>query len=169
MLKIVIVRRFNLRSKLKERKGFLTVYAVISMLMIIIILGVISFNVHNKYMTILKLQTTKKEKKADKNIEEPKKVYISDITEFDRMFKTNQGNVTPETITRYRELQRKENNIFYSYRMGGNITLLVDQDAYNFGRTYVLEFETEEKLNQIRGSFSSSFYTDYAGMIFTKE
>ena len=52
MLKIVIVRRFNLRSKLKERKGFLTVYAVISMLMIIIILGVISFNVHNKYMTI---------------------------------------------------------------------------------------------------------------------
>ena len=129
MLKIVIVRRFNLRSKLKERKGFLTVYAVISMLMIIIILGVISFNVHNKYMTILKLQTTKKEKKVDKNIEEPKKVYISDITEFDRMFKTNQGNVTSETITRYRELQRKENNIFYSYRMGGNITLLVDQDG----------------------------------------
>ena len=73
MLKIVIVRRINLREKLKERKGFLTVYAVISMLMIIIILGVISFNVHNKYMTILKLQTTKKEKKADKNIEEPKK------------------------------------------------------------------------------------------------
>ena len=169
MLKIVIVRRFNLRSKLKERKGFLTVYAVISMLMIIIILGVISFNVHNKYMTILKLQTTKKEKKADKNIEEPKKVYISDITEFDRMFKTNQGNVTPETITRYRELQRKENNIFYSYRMGGNITLLVDQDAYNFGRTYVFEFATQEKLNQIRGSFSSNFYTDYAGMMFTKE
>ena len=158
-----------MRSKLKERKGFLTVYAVISMLMIIIILGVISFNVHNKYMTILKLQTTKKEKKADKNIEEPKKVYISDITEFDRMFKTNQGNVTPETITRYRELQRKENNIFYSYRMGGNITLLVDQDAYNFGRTYVLEFATEEKLNQIRGSLSSNFYTDYAGMMFTKE
>ena len=169
MLKIVIVRRINLRSKLKERKGFLTVYAVISMLMIIIILGVISFNVHNKYMTILKLQTTKKEKKADKNIEEPKKVYISDITEFDRMFKTNQGNVTPETITRYRELQRKENNIFYSYRMGGNITLLVDQDAYNFGRTYVLEFATQEKLNQIIGSFSSNFYTDYAGMMFTKE
>lgn len=158
-----------MRSKLKERKGFLTVYAVISMLMIIIILGVISFNVHNKYMTILKLQTTKKEKKADKNIEEPKKVYISDITEFDRMFKTNQGNVTPETITRYRELQRKENNIFYSYRMGGNITLLVDQDAYNFGRTYVLEFATQEKLNQIRESFSSNFYTDYAGMMFTKE
>ena len=158
-----------MRSKLKERKGFLTVYAVISMLMIIIILGVISFNVHNKYMTILKLQTTKKEKKADKNIEEPKKVYISDITEFDRMFKTNQGNVTPETITRYRELQRKENNIFYSYRMGGNITLLVDQDAYNFGRTYVLEFATHEKLNQIIGSFSSNFYTDYAGMMFTKE
>ena len=158
-----------MRSKLKERKGFLTVYAVISMLMIIIILGVISFNVHNKYMTILKLQTTKKEKKADKNIEEPKKVYISDITEFDRMFKTNQGNVTPETITRYRELQRKENNIFYSYRMGGNITLLVDQDAYNFGRTYVFEFATQEKLNQIRGSFSSNFYTDYAGMMFTKE
>ena len=169
MLKIVIVRRINLRSKLKGRKGFLTVYAVISMLMIIIILGVISFNVHNKYMTILKLQTTKKEKKVDKNIEEPKKVYISDITEFDRMFKTNQGNVTPETITRYRELQRKENNIFYSYRMGGNITLLVDQDAYNFGRTYVLEFATQEKLNQIRGSFSSNFYTDYAGMMFTKE
>lgn len=68
-----------MRSKLKERKGFLTVYAVISMLMIIIILGVISFNVHNKYMTILKLQTTKKEKKADKNIEEPKKVYIYQI------------------------------------------------------------------------------------------
>ena len=67
MLKIVIVRRFNLRSKLKERKGFLTVYAVISMLMIIIILGVISFNVHNKYMTILKLQTTKKEIKIQKN------------------------------------------------------------------------------------------------------
>ena len=169
MLKIVIVRRFNLRSKLKERKGFLTVYAVISMLMIIIILGVISFNVHNKYMTILKLQTTKKEKKVDKNIEEPKKVYISDITEFDRMFKTNQGNVTPETITRYRELQRKENNIFYSYRMGGNITLLVDQDAYNFGRIYVLEFATQEKLNQIIESFLSNFYTDYAGMMFTKE
>ena len=158
-----------MRSKLKERKGFLTVYAVISMLMIIIILGVISFNVHNKYMTILKLQTTKKEKKVDKNIEEPKKVYISDITEFDRMFKTNQGNVTPETITRYRELQRKENNIFYSYRMGGNITLLVDQDAYNFGRTYVLEFATQEKLNEIRGNFASNFYTDYAGMMFTKE
>ena len=65
-----------MRSKLKERKGFLTVYVVISMLMIIIILGVISFNVHNKYITILKLQTTKKEKKVDKNIEEPKKVYI---------------------------------------------------------------------------------------------
>ena len=158
-----------MREKLKERKGFLTVYAVISMLMIIIILGVISFNVHNKYMTILKLQTTKKEKKVDKNIEEPKKVYISDITEFDRMFKTNQGNVTPETITRYRELQRKENNIFYSYRMGGNITVLVEEGAYNFGRKYVLEFATQEKLNQIRGNFEMNFHSDYAGMMFTKE
>ena len=61
MLKIVIVRRFNLRSKLKERKGFLTVYAVISMLMIIIILGVISFNIHSKYVTTLKLQAGKKD------------------------------------------------------------------------------------------------------------
>lgn len=169
MLKIVIVRRFNLKSKLKERKGFLTVYAVISMLMIIIILGVISFNVHNKYMTILKLQTTKKEKKVDKNIEEPKKVYISDITEFDRMFKTNQGNVTSETITRYRELQRKENNIFYSYRMGGNITLLVDQDANNFGRTYVLEFATQEKLNDIRNMFAEFIHNDYPYMMFKRQ
>ena len=158
-----------MREKLKERKGFLTVYAVISMLMIIIILGVISFNVHSKYMTILKLQTTKKEKKVESKGEEPKKVYISDITEFDRMFNTNQGNVTPETITRYNELKQKRNNVFYSSRMGGNITVLVEEGAYNFGRTYVLEFATQEKLNQIRGSFSSNFYTDYAGMMFTKE
>ena len=96
-----------MREKLKERKGFLTVYAVISMLMIIIILGVISFNVHSRYMTILKLQTTKKEKKVESRGEEPKKVYISDITEFDRMFNTNQGNVTPETSTRYNELKQK--------------------------------------------------------------
>ena len=158
-----------MREKLKERKGFLTVYAVISMLMIIIILGVISFNVHSRYMTILKLQTTKKEKKVESRGEEPKKVYISDITEFDRMFNTNQGNVTPETITRYNELKQKQNNVFYSSRMGGNITVLVEEGAYNFGRTYVLEFATQEKLNQIIGSFSSNFYTDYAGMMFTKE
>ena len=155
-----------MRSRLKERKGFLTVYAVISMLMIIIILGVISFNVHNKYMTILKLQTTKKEKKVESKGEEPKKVYISDITEFDRMFNTNQGNVTSETITRYRELQRKENNIFYSYRMGGNITLLVDQDANNFGRIYVLEFATQEKLNDIRNMFAEFIHNDYPYMMF---
>lgn len=158
-----------MREKLKERKGFLTVYAVISMLMIIIILGVISFNVHSRYMTILKLQTTKKEKKVESKGEEPKKVYISDITEFDRMFNTNQGNVTPETITRYNELKQKQNNVFYSSRMGGNITILVEEGAYNFGRTYVLEFATQEKLNQIRGNFEMNFYSDYAGMMFDKE
>ena len=158
-----------MREKLKERKGFLTVYAVISMLMIIIILGVISFNVHSRYMTILKLQTTKKEKKVESRGEEPKKVYISDITEFDRMFNTNQGNVTPETITRYNELKQKQNNVFYSTRMGGNITLLVDQEAYTFGRTYVLEFATQQKLNQIRGNFEMNFHSDYAGMMFDKE
>ena len=158
-----------MRSKLKERKGFLTVYAVISMLMIIIILGVISFNVHSRYMTILKLQTTKKEKKVESRGEEPKKVYISDITEFDRMFNTNQGNVTPETITRYNELKQKQNNVFYSTRMGGNITVLVEEGAYNFGRKYVLEFATQEKLNQIRGNFEMNFHSDYAGMMFDKE
>ena len=98
-------------------------------------------------------------------------MYISDITEFDRMFKTNQGNVTPETITRYRELQRKENNIFYSYRMGGNITLLVDQDANNFGRKYVLEFATQQKLNEIISSFTANFWNYDAAVMteFTRE
>ena len=158
-----------MRSRLKERKGFLTVYAVISMLMIIIILGVISFNVHNKYMTILKLQTTKKEKKVDKDIEEPKKVYISDITEFDRMFNTNQGNVTPETITRYNELKQKQNNVFYSSRMGGNITILVEEGAYNFGRKYVLEFATQEKLNDIRNMFAEFIHNDYPYMMFKRQ
>ena len=152
----------------KEKKGFLTVYAIISMLMIIIILGVISFNVHSRYMAILKLQTAKKEKKVENSIE-PKKVYISDINEFDRMFNTNQGNVTPETITRYNELKQKQNNVFYSSRMGGNITILVEEGAYNFGRKYVLEFATQEKLNQIRGNFEMNFHSDYAGMMFDKE
>ena len=101
--------------------------------------------------------------------EEPKKVYISDITEFDRMFNTNQGNVTPETITRYNELKQKQNNVFYSSRMGGNITVLVEEGAYNFGRKYVLEFATQEKLNQIRGNFEMNFHSDYAGMMFDKE
>ena len=97
-------------------------------------------------------------------------MYISDITEFDRMFKTNQGNVTPETITRYRELQRKENNIFYSYRMGGNITLLVDQDANNFGRKYVLEFlngyvQKEEILEKIEDYIVYPGLGDEAGFV----
>ncbi|MBB1545197.1 MAG: hypothetical protein HG454_003390 [Clostridiales bacterium] len=158
-----------MRSKLKERKGFLTVYAVISMLMIIIILGVISFNVHNKYMTILKLQTTKKEKKVDKNIEEPKKVYISDINEFDRMFNTNQGIANSASVARYNELKQGQNNIFYSARMGGNIKLMVDEEANAFGRVYVLEFATEGKLNEIRSMYAQFIQNDYPFMMFSKE
>ena len=83
--------------------------------MIIIILGVISFNVHSRYMAILKLQTAKKEKKVE-NSTEPKKVYISDITEFDRMFNTNQGIANSASVTRYNELKKGQNNIFYSAR-----------------------------------------------------
>ena len=121
--------------------------------MIIIILGVISFNVHSRYMTILKLQTTKKEKKIESKGEEPKKVYISDITEFDRMFNTNQGVPDSSSIARYNELKQGKNNIFYSARMGGNITLLVDEEAKRFGRKYVLEFATLSKLNEIEENF----------------
>lgn len=152
----------------KEKKGFLTVYAIISMLMIIIILGVISFNVHSRYMAILKLQTAKKEKKVE-NSTEPKKVYISDITEFDRMFNTNQGIANSASVTRYNELKQGQNNIFYSARMGGNIKLMVDEEANAFGRVYVLEFATESKLNEIRAMYAQFIQNDYPFMMFSKE
>lgn len=152
----------------KEKKGFLTVYAIISMLMIIIILGVISFNVHSRYMAILKLQTAKKEKKVENSIE-PKKVYISDINEFDRMFNTNQGIANSASVARYNELKQGQNNIFYSARMGGNIKLMVDEEANAFGRVYVLEFATEGKLNEIRAKFSEHIQNDYPFMMFSKE
>jgi len=66
-------------------------------------------------------------------------------------------------------MQRNNNNIFYSYRMGGNITLLVDQDANNFGRTYVLEFATQEKLNDIRNMFAEFIHNDYPYMMFKRQ
>ena len=50
-----------MKEKIKSRKGFLTVYAIVSMLVIIIVLGVISFNIHSKYITTLKLQAGKKD------------------------------------------------------------------------------------------------------------
>ena len=152
----------------KEKKGFLTVYAIISMLMIIIILGVISFNVHSRYMAILKLQTAKKEKKVENSIE-PKKVYISDINEFDRMFNTNQGIANSASVARYNELKQGQNNIFYSARMGGNIKLMVDEEANAFGRVYVLEFATESKLNEIRSMYAQFIQNDYPFMMFSKE
>lgn len=152
----------------KEKKGFLTVYAIISMLMIIIILGVISFNVHSRYMAILKLQTAKKEKKVENSIE-PKKVYISDINEFDRMFNTNQGSANSASVARYNELKQGQNNIFYSARMGGNIKLMVDEEANVFGRVYVLEFATEGKLNEIRSMYAQFIQNDYPYMMFSKE
>ena len=152
----------------KEKKGFLTVYAIISMLMIIIILGVISFNVHSRYMAILKLQTAKKEKKVENSIE-PKKVYISDINEFDRMFNTNQGIANSASVARYNELKQGQNNIFYSARMGGNIKLMVDEEANAFGRVYVLEFATESKLNEIRAMYAQFIQNDYPFMMFSKE
>ena len=152
----------------KEKKGFLTVYAIISMLMIIIILGVISFNVHSRYMAILKLQTAKKEKKVENSIE-PKKVYISDINEFDRMFNTNQGVANYASVARYNELKQGQNNIFYSARMGGNIKLMVDEEANAFGRVYVLEFATEGKLNEIRSMYAQFIQNDYPFMMFSKE
>lgn len=152
----------------KEKKGFLTVYAIISMLMIIIILGVISFNVHSRYMAILKLQTAKKEKKVENSIE-PKKVYISDINEFDRMFNTNQGSANSASVARYNELKQGQNNIFYSARMGGNIKLMVDEEANAFGRVYVLEFATEGKLNEIRSMYAQFIQNDYPFMMFSKE
>ena len=152
----------------KENKGFLTVYAIISMLMIIIILGVISFNVHSRYMAILKLQTAKKEKKVENSIE-PKKVYISDINEFDRMFNTNQGIANSASVARYNELKQGQNNIFYSARMGGNIKLMVDEEANAFGRVYVLEFATEGKLNDIKSMFAEFIQNDYPFMMFSKE
>lgn len=152
----------------KEKKGFLTVYAIISMLMIIIILGVISFNVHSRYMAILKLQTAKKEKKVENSIE-PKKVYISDINEFDRMFNTNQGSANSASVARYNELKQGQNNIFYSARMGGNIKLMVDEEANAFGRVYVLEFATESKLNEIRAMYAQFIQNDYPFMMFSKE
>lgn len=152
----------------KEKKGFLTVYAIISMLMIIIILGVISFNVHSRYMAILKLQTAKKEKKVENSIE-PKKVYISDINEFDRMFNTNQGSANSASVARYNELKQGQNNIFYSARMGGNIKLMVDEEANAFGRVYVLEFATEGKLNEIRSMYAQFIQNDYSFMMFSKE
>ncbi len=152
----------------KEKKGFLTVYAIISMLMIIIILGVISFNVHSRYMAILKLQTAKKEKKVENSIE-PKKVYISDINEFDRMFNTNQGIANSASVARYNELKQGQNNIFYSARMGGNIKLMVDEEANAFGRVYVLEFATEGKLNEIRSMYAQFIQNDYPFMMFSKE
>ena len=152
----------------KEKKGFLTVYAIISMLMIIIILGVISFNVHSRYMAILKLQTAKKEKKVENSIE-PKKVYISDINEFDRMFNTNQGIANSASVARYNELKQGQNNIFYSARMGGNIKLMVDEEANAFGRVYVLEFATEGKLNEIRSMYAQFIQNDYPFMMFYKE
>ena len=152
----------------KEKKGFLTVYAIISMLMIIIILGVISFNVHSRYMAILKLQTAKKEKKVENSIE-PKKVYISDINEFDRMFNTNQGSANSASVARYNELKQGQNNIFYSARMGGNIKLMVDEEANAFGRVYVLEFATEGKLNEIRSMDAQFIQNDYPYMMFSKE
>ena len=152
----------------KEKKGFLTVYAIISMLMIIIILGVISFNVHSRYMAILKLQTAKKEKKVENSIE-PKKVYISDINEFDRMFNTNQGIANSASVARYNELKQGQNNIFYSARMGGNIKLMGDEEANAFGRVYVLEFATEGKLNDIKSMFAEFIQNDYPYMMFSKE
>ena len=152
----------------KEKKGFLTVYAIISMLMIIIILGVISFNVHSRYMAILKLQTAKKEKKVENSIE-PKKVYISDINEFDRMFNTNQGIANSASVARYNELKQGQNNIFYSARMGGNIKLMVDEEANAFGRVYVLEFATESKLNEIRAMYAQFIQNDYPFVMFSKE
>ena len=152
----------------KEKKGFLIVYAIISMLMIIIILGVISFNVHSRYMAILKLQTAKKEKKVENSIE-PKKVYISDINEFDRMFNTNQGIANSASVARYNELKQGQNNIFYSARMGGNIKLMVDEEANAFGRVYVLEFATESKLNEIRAMYAQFIQNDYPFMMFSKE
>ena len=152
----------------KEKKGFLTVYAIISMLMIIIILGVISFNVHSRYMAILKLQTAKKEKKVENSIE-TKKVYISDINEFDRMFNTNQGIANSASVARYNELKQGQNNIFYSARMGGNIKLMVDEEANAFGRVYVLEFATEGKLNEIRSMYAQFIQNDYPFMMFSKE
>lgn len=153
----------------KEKKGFLTVYAIISMLMIIIILGVISFNVHSRYMAILKLQTAKKEKKVESSNTEPKKVYISDINEFDRMFNTNQGIANSASVARYNELKQGQNNIFYSARMGGNIKLMVDEEANAFGRVYVLEFATEGKLNDIKSMFAEFIQNDYPYMMFSKE
>ena len=152
----------------KEKKGFLTVYAIISMLMIIIILGVISFNVHSRYMAILKLQTAKKEKKVENSIE-LKKVYISDINEFDRMFNTNQGIANSASVARYNELKQGQNNIFYSARMGGNIKLMVDEEANAFGRVYVLEFATESKLNEIRAMYAQFIQNDYPFVMFSKE
>ena len=153
----------------KEKKGFLTVYAIISMLMIIIILGGISFNVHSRYMAILKLQTAKKEKKVESSNTEPKKVYISDINEFDRMFNTNQGIANSASVARYNELKQGQNNIFYSARMGGNIKLMVDEEANAFGRVYVLEFATEGKLNDIKSMFAEFIQNDYPFMMFSKE
>ena len=50
-----------MKEKIKSRKGFLTVYAIVSMMVIIIVLGVISFNIHSKYATTLKLQAGKKD------------------------------------------------------------------------------------------------------------
>ena len=55
--------------------------------------------------------------------------------------------------------------------MGGNITLLVDQDANNFGRKYVLEFATQQKLNEIISSFTANFWNYDAAVMteFTRE
>ena len=53
--------------------------------------------------------------------------------------------------------------------MGGNIKLMVDEEANAFGRVYVLEFATEGKLNEIRSMYAQFIQNDYPYMMFSKE
>ena len=85
------------------------------------------------------------------------------------MFNTNQGIANSASVARYNELKQGQNNIFYSARMGGNIKLMVDEEANAFGRVYVLEFATESKLNEIRAMYAQFIQNDYPFMMFSKE
>ena len=85
------------------------------------------------------------------------------------MFNTNQGIANSASVARYNELKQGQNNIFYSARMGGNIKLMVDEEANAFGRVYVLEFATEGKLNDIKSMFAEFIQNDYPYMMFSKE
>lgn len=171
---------------MKEKKGMLSIYAVISMFFIILILTTISYSIYLKYNKQISYENSMRKQQYSLDIAkakanevkeeiEFKKIYIDDVYDFDYIFGTNIAELDIDTSANQvfnsdmREAVRKRLEkakttgfLVKTTRMGGEFRVYLGEKAREKGIKYVLEFDLNGKtLEFIQDMFrNESFKND---------